>query len=137
MHVIWKRPDGFHGAEPSDFVTVDLGDSRLWLHRNDTNWFPFRISGGWQESEATKRLNNMVNHLRSDDSQMLQYMVKMFEDSMSDDAERYYADLDRWLKDLKLHLKGDTWEIDIMSQVVDSVHGRLTALKAQFLKATS
>ena len=28
MHVIWKRPDGFHGADPSDFMVVNLGNHR-------------------------------------------------------------------------------------------------------------
>ena len=53
--VIWKRPDGFHGANPSDFMVVDIGsESRLWLHKSDFENFPFRISGSWSGEKDSK-----------------------------------------------------------------------------------
>jgi elongation factor P hydroxylase len=62
MFVVWKRPDGYHDATPSDFQIVEAGaNARIWLHKSDREWYPFRISGGWQESDATRRLNGLVN----------------------------------------------------------------------------
>ncbi|MEZ4741934.1 MAG: hypothetical protein R3B45_05725 [Bdellovibrionota bacterium] len=50
MHVVWKRPDGYHGASPSDYRVVEINESsNLWLHKRDTDWFPFRVSGGWKD----------------------------------------------------------------------------------------
>ena len=50
MNVIWKRPDGFHNASPSDYVTVDItSNAKIWLHKRDQENFPFRVSGDWQE----------------------------------------------------------------------------------------
>ena len=60
--VIWKRPDGFHGAAPEDFVVVDIGgESRLWLHKTDHDNFPFRVSGTWQGEDLSKKVNKLVN----------------------------------------------------------------------------
>lgn len=138
MHVIWKRPDGFHGADPSDFVVVELGKhSKIWLHKTDHSWFPFRVAGGWQESEATKRLNNLVNLLNQGDPAWIQCLTKLFNDSMADEGEKFYDDLILWLTELRSHLKGDTWEIDIMNQAVVEVASRLTKVKAVFIKANS
>ena len=40
MHVIWKRPDGFHAASPADFEVVELTSSaKLWLHKRDQENF--------------------------------------------------------------------------------------------------
>ena len=61
MHLIWKRPDGFHGASPTDFRVVDLGGrSRLWLHKVDRDQYPFRIAGGWEEKDGSVLLNNLI-----------------------------------------------------------------------------
>ena len=50
MHLVWKRPDGYHGATPSDFNEADLGENvRLWLHKSDKDQYPFQIAGGWEE----------------------------------------------------------------------------------------
>ena len=33
MHIIWKRPDGFENAQPSDFFKISLSNgAQLWLH---------------------------------------------------------------------------------------------------------
>jgi hypothetical protein len=133
MHVVWKRPDGFHGAEPTDYVSISVGNTKLWLHKGDPNWYPFRIAGGWQESEATKRLNNLVNRLNADDEAWVTYLVKAFEDSMVDSSERYYKDLELWLTDLQGHLKGDTWEVEIMAQTLKTVSEKVGNLRQQFL----
>jgi hypothetical protein len=139
MHVVWKRPDGFHGADPADFIIVNVGTrAKIWLHKRDHSWFPFRIAGGWQESEATKRLNNLVNLLHHDDDQSwVDALVKIYNDTMGDEPERFIDDLGRWVNDLRNHLKGDTWELDIMGQALQEVASRLTGIRAAFLKAAA
>lgn len=126
MHVIWKRPDGFHGADPSDFMVVNLGNhSKLWLHRKDDTHFPFRIAGGWQESEASARLNTLVNLLAKDSNAWTTALTRMFHDQMGDDPEKFVDELTRWMTELQNYLKGDTWEIDIMHQALSEVIERI------------
>lgn len=134
MHVIWKRPDGFHDADPSDFAVVDLGgQSRIWLHKRDYSNFPFRIAGGWQESEATKRLNNLVNLISQPDQTWTETLLKIFNDSMGEDAGKFVDDIRRWVTDLRSHLKGDTWELDIMNQALTQVEQRLATVRSDFI----
>ncbi len=134
MHVVWKRPDGFHGADPSDFTVINLSDhSKLWLHKRDHTWFPFRVSGGWQESEATQRLNSLVNLLDQPDQVWVDALVKLYNDTMGEDAARFIDDICLWMADLHGHLKGDTWELDIMNQALAEVEGRLKAVRTSFL----
>ena len=136
MHVVWKRPDGFHGADPSDFMVVNVGSrAKIWLHKKDNSWFPFRIAGGWQESEATKRLNNLVNLLNKEDAAWVDSLVRIFNDTMGDDPARFIDDLTRWVADLRNHLKGDTWELDIMNHALAEVSDRLGSVREAFLKA--
>jgi len=138
MHVIWRRPDGFHDADPSDFVVVNLGKhSKLWLHKKYDTHFPFRIAGGWQETEATARLNRLVNLLRQEDPAWVDALLRIFNDSMGDDAGRFLDDISRWVTDLRHHLKGDTWELEIMSQALSEVGDRLTAARAAFVEAAA
>ncbi len=135
MHVVWKRPDGFHGAEPADYEVLNLGGhSKLWLHKKDHAHFPFRIAGGWQESEATTRLNNFVNLLGKDDEHWLRVIGKVFNDTMADDAGKFIDDMIGWVIDLQQHLKGDTWELEIMSQAVSQVAERLKQVRQDFLR---
>lgn len=137
MHVIWKRPDGFHGADPTDFMVVELsGRSKLWLHKKDTSWFPFRIAGGWQEQESTQRLNQLVNLLHKDEKSWVEALHKIFDDSMGDDPAKFVEDIQKWLVDLKGHLKGDTWELEIMNQALSEVEQRVGNLKQRFVEAT-
>lgn len=136
MHVIWKRPDGFHDADPADFMVVNLGNrSKIWLHKKDQDWFPFRVAGGWQESEATQRLNRLVNLLSQNDQAWIDALSRQMDDSMGDDAGRFLDDISRWLVDLRNHLKGDTWEIDIMSQALSEVNDRIAKVRDAVLKA--
>lgn len=136
MHVVWKRPDGFHDADPADFMVVNLGNrSKIWLHKRDHSWFPFRVAGGWQESEATQRLNSLVNLLPKDDKAWADALSKLYDDSMGDDPTRFLDDISRWLVDLRNHLKGDTWELDIMGQALAEVEGRIAKVKGEVVKA--
>jgi len=122
FNVIWKRPDGFHGADPSDFKVVTLGNHlKLWVHCRDDVNFPFRISGGWQEEVATARLNKLVNLLGKQDEVWKAAVVKILDDTMGDNLSMHVAELIEWIEELRSHLKGDTWEVEIMGQALKDV----------------
>lgn len=128
MFVVWKRPDGYHDATPEDFKVVTLENrARIWLHKTDRSWYPFRIAGGWQESEATQRLNGLINLLGDDESERLENLRHTFHNSMSDDSGVFVTEQVKWLTELENHLKGDTWEIDIMGQVLQEVSSCIEA----------
>lgn len=134
MHVVWKRPDGYLGASPEDYIAIELdGHSRLWLHRTDRDSYPFRISGGWEEEELTVKLNNLVNLLALPESEWIESLKERFSHSMKDSPERFYDGLCAWLIDLTGHLKGDSWEVEIMGQAIKLTHHRLRELKSRFL----
>ncbi|MCX6116959.1 MAG: hypothetical protein NT027_05420 [Proteobacteria bacterium] len=136
MNVIWKRPDGYHGAEPKDFVIVEVaGKSRLWLHKSDVKWYPFRISGGWQEQEATQRLNSLVNLIGKPMSYWSKQLLADHSHSMTDDPKKFFSETLDWLQSLKTVLKGDTWEVEIMANAIDEVEARLKDTKNAFLTA--
>jgi len=136
MHVIWKRPDGYHGASPTDFRIVEVGGNknRIWLHNSDNQWFPFRISGGWQEQEATQKLNQLVNLLGSSDEEWVKHMSSMYHHSMSDDSKKFFTELANWLTDLKQHIKGDTWELEVLSSTLDDVAKKVVTLGSKVAK---
>ena len=136
MHLIWKRPDGFHGASPSDFSVFELdGHSRLWLHKTDKDQYPFRISGGWEDREATVRLNNLINLLPAPQGEWVSYLKGSYNHSMKDGADEFYDDIRKWLGELSGNLKGDTWEVEILSQALNSTMRRLEEAKQDFLKS--
>ena len=134
MHVIWKRPDGFHGASPSDFKVVELpGQSKIWLHKGDNEWFPFRISGGWQDEDATKKLNALVNLIGKESDAWLKLLGDQFGHSSAEDAQSYYKETVMWLSELKNNLKGDTWEVEIMAAAINEIESALAACKTTFI----
>lgn len=135
MHLIWKRPDGFHGASPTDFRVVDLGGrSRLWLHKVDRDQYPFRISGGWEEKDATVRLNNLINLLEDDDKTWLAYLNRALDHSIKEDRKVFIDDLLSWLTELQQHVKGDTWETEILGEALTVLSERLVVLRGRFVK---
>jgi hypothetical protein len=135
MHVVWKRPDGFHGAAPTDFEIVSLANqTTFWLHKEDHDWYPFRVSGGWQEQESTKRLNTLINLISKPSGIWLECTISIFHNSMIDEPSKFFNDLSSWVKDLRNHLKGDTWEVDIMSQAISEVHDNLEKIEKTFLE---
>jgi hypothetical protein len=134
MFVVWKRPDGFHGAEPKDFKVVDIGENaRLWLHKKDSDWFPFRISGGWQEQESTQRLNRLVNLIGKPTTKWVERLVHEFHHSMTDDGKKFFKETLDWLHLLGGHLKGDTWEVEIMTHAIGEVISRVKDAEKPFL----
>lgn len=135
MHLIWKRPDGFHGASPSDFSVLELGGhSRLWLHKTDRDQYPFRIAGGWEENDGTVLLNNLVNLLPHGQSDWLNYLNRSFDHSMKDDRKIFVEEIIAWLQSLKSHAKGDTWETEILREALDQTCERISAVKDQFIR---
>ncbi len=136
MHLIWKRPDGFHGASPSDFSVLELGGhSRLWLHKTDRDQYPFRIAGGWEENDGTVLLNNLVNLLPFGQPDWLDFLNRSFDHSMKDDRKAFVSEISDWLQDLKSHVKGDTWETEILREALDLTGDRIKAVKDQFIRA--
>lgn len=134
-YVVWKRPDGFHGATPADFHVVEIGGvSRIWLHHFDKDNFPFRIAGGWQETEATHRLNNLVNLLNRPTVEWIGFLQRTFDNSRFDEPVAFVEDLSDWLHGLEKMLKGDTWETEIMSNALIEVGKQILRVKAEFLK---
>jgi len=135
MHLVWKRPDGFHGAAPSDFVVFELGGhSRLWLHKVDHDQYPFRIAGGWEEKEATIRLNNLVNLLPHPTENWIDHLNKLYDNSLKDDRPKFFEDLLSWLEELDQYVKGDTWEAEILSEALRMTNSRLQTMRREFLK---
>lgn len=134
MKVIWKRPDGFHGASPSDYEVVQVANnSKIWLHKHDNINFPFRVSGGWQDEDATKKLNQLVNLLNKDKKSWLEHLQDGFFNSKSESAEKYVEKLHLWLSDLRSNLKGDQWEITIMHEVVSEVLLKTQSYQHEFI----
>jgi hypothetical protein len=122
MKVIWKRPDGFHGAQPSDYHVIELdGHSKIWLHRTNHEWFPFRVSGDWGEEESTRRLNRLVNLIGTEPRNWVKYLDDSFGDSKADNIGVFVSDISNWINHLKANLKGDTWEIDIMNKALSLI----------------
>lgn len=135
MNVIWKRPDGFHGSHPSDYVVIELqtNSSRIWLHKKDKSNFPFRVSGGWQEESATRRLNELVNLLNSPNEEWVRYLKTQLHDSKFEDGQTFISDLELWLQQLKPFLKGDKWEIAVMSDTLEDLNLKIQEIKGIFL----
>jgi hypothetical protein len=134
MNLIWKRPDGYHGAVPSDFTIVRIGDhSNLWVHRHDRDTFPFRISGGWEEEAQTKRLNNFVNMLSQSDEEWVAFLNQSFDHSMKDQPKDFCQDLYRWMTELRSLVKGGHWEVEIISKTLESIHTRIEKVESIFV----
>ena len=126
MKVIWKRPDGFHNASPSDYITVDIAsNAKIWLHKMDQENFPFRISSDWQEEETTIKLNRLVNLLNKPTQSWLDWLQFDFNHSKTDNLDLYLNTLTTWLTSIEAHLKGDTWEIDIMQSTIAEIKKKL------------
>ena len=134
MKVIWKRPDGFHGASPGDYEVVQVANnSKIWLHKQDNVNFPFRVSGGWQDEDATKKLNQLVNLLNKDEEAWLEHLTDGFFNFKSDSAAKYIEKIDLWLSDLRSNLKGDQWELTIMNEVLSEVLQKTQAYQQAFM----
>ncbi len=135
MHVIWKRPDGYHGASPTDYKAVQLKNhsSKIWLHKKDEQWFPFRISGGWQDEDLTKRLNKMVNLLDAPRQNWLEKLIEIFGHSQANDGQVFLDETTKWMSELKANLKGDTWEVEIMEAALTEIESRISEVKDDFL----
>ena len=136
MHVIWKRPDGYLGASPEDFLVVELdGHSRIWLHKRDKEQYPFRVSGGWEEDEASRRLNHLVNLLALRPADRVEDLMGHYSDSMEDDPARYMDETLKWLKGLISRVSGDNWEMVILRQALEVTASKLSEIRSEFIRA--
>ena len=126
MKVIWKRPDGFLTAEPKDFRVYDLSSgTRIWLHKEDLENFPFRVSGGWDDEHLTRRLNILVNLLGKEGSVWQKELNRLFHDSQAESTKAFIADMKKWFAELKASMKGDTWELEIIKETLEDVESQL------------
>lgn len=122
MKVIWKRPDGFHEALPSDYIVVEVSkNSRIWLHKKDQVNYPFRVSGGWQDEQATQKLNRMVNLIPKHTKEWVQYLTEIFNHAETDNPQTFLKKEIEWLDELSKNLKGDTWELAIMNETLNKL----------------
>lgn len=135
MHVIWKRPDGYLKAEPDDYQSVQIGDDvKIWLHQQDYENFPFRVSGDWQDENLTRRLNFFVNAFKEPDQNWLEMMVDDFEKSKFSNPQEYADDLDEWIHQLAALAKGDQWELYVIGKVLDELKNGLGTARDAFLE---
>jgi hypothetical protein len=95
--------------------------------------FPFRIAGGWQEREATQKLNQLVNLINSPPDEWAKHLAYVFDHSMHDDPTKFFDETLTSVQQLKPHLKGDTWETEIMSHVLDEIAVQMSTSKGKFL----
>ena len=122
MNVVWKRPDGFHDANPSDYLVIEIaGKSKIWLHKKDKDNYPFRISSDWQGEDQTKDLNNLVNLLSKDYSKWCAWIKNKFSFSKSSTVSEMLQSYFKWLEILKENSKGDSWEIEIIHSCLDEI----------------
>jgi hypothetical protein len=135
MKVIWKRPDGYHGASPSDYTVVEISpNSRIWLHKKDQRNYPFRVSGGWQDEDSTRKLNSFVNLIDKSTKEWVACLANLFDHAKTESPEGFLEQEQAWLDELKSNLKGDTWELEIMTETLNGVKQRIALVKADFLK---
>lgn len=136
MKVIWKRPDGFHQAVPSDYVVVEVSEnSRIWLHKRDQENYPFRVSGGWADEDASQKLNRFVNLIPKSSREWVQYLVELFNHSETDSPQNFLKKEQEWLDELAKNLKGDTWELEIMVETLKKLKKKLELSSEEFLEA--
>ncbi len=136
MHLIWKRPDGFLDSHPDDYTVIEIASkSKLWLHKRDRENYPFRVSGGWQDEGATVRLNSFVNLLPQNNSSWEKLLKSEYGNSEFEEPEIFFKELFKWLDLLSDNSKGDTWEIEIMGEVLNEVKGKILDTKQKVLKS--
>jgi len=132
MHLIWKRPDGFHNAAPDDFRRVTLSNgASLWLHRAECDWYPFQVNGDWASQEQTVKINRMVNLLDASVDAWKSFINQDCGDDLSPQAtpDKHSKGLVEWLESLKSCLRGNTWEVDIMTCALSDAQKRLNDLR--------
>ena len=135
MKVIWKRPDGYHDASPSDYLVVEVCPHiRIWLHKSDQENYPFRVSGGWQDESASRKLNQLVNLIKKPTEEWVAFLTTLFNDSANESAQSFVQLEKNWLDELRRNLKGDTWELEIMEETLKEVKNRLDLAMPEFQK---
>ena len=135
MKVIWKRPDGFHEASPSDYVVVEVSANiRIWLHKRDQENYPFRVSGGWQDEPASQKLNRFVNLIHKPTPDWVLFLTELFNHSDTDSPQNFLKREVEWLNELGRNLKGDTWEVEIMSDTLKELKNKIEHSASEFLK---
>lgn len=132
MHVIWKRPDGFQNALPEDFRRVQLSNgAQLWLHRHEIDWYPFQVSGDWTGQEQTKRLNRLVNLLDAPETAWKHFLEHYYDDEMGEGTTSAACQgIATWIGELKNHVRGNTWEMEIVNCALADIGDRIRQITA-------
>lgn len=134
MKVVWKRPDGYHGASPDDYAVVELSAAtKLWLHKKDRENFPFRVSGGWQDEAASRKLNRMINLLTGNSADWIAFLSEVFDNERTENTELFLSHQLEWLDTLDKNLKGDNWEVEIMHVTIAELRKRINEISQQFV----
>ena len=132
MHVVWKRPDGFHSASPEDFRIAEINPTaRIWLHKKDQENYPFRVSGGWQDKDATEKINCWINLIGQPSNLWLEKLQHEYNNSEVSKPETFIHELLLWLNELKKVSKGDSWEQDIMHQAFEKATEQIKKIKGK------
>ncbi len=126
LSITEKRPDGYHEASPADYLVVEVSPNiKIWLHKKDHKNFPFRVSGGWQDEDATERLNLLVNLLQKPLKDWISSLTELFHNSTADSPQSFLVRELQWLDELCKHFKGDTWELEIMDETLQEVRKKM------------
>jgi NDP-sugar pyrophosphorylase family protein len=135
MHLIWKRPDGFVNSQPSDFKTINLGGKyNFWLHKTEQDYYPFQISGDWQEADLTKKLNRLTNLLNSSAEKYATFLSRWYQDTLPEDASSFVDKIQEWIIELRKNIKGENWEKEIVDQTLIELSVQINSSRDLFLK---
>jgi hypothetical protein len=64
----------------------------------------------------------------------VEYLSNSYSHSMKDNPLEYFDSIVNWLTSLKSHIKGDTWEVEIIERAIDCTLRRLQEAKDAFLR---
>jgi hypothetical protein len=137
MRVIWRRPDGYHEAHPTDYRVAQIGDCRVWLHKRESEEFPFKVSGDWGAQDQTRGLNYLINRVEESAENFAISLEKTFDHATEADPKKFIVGKLSWVEGLRSNLKGDTWEVEVMDHVLVAISSRIRQAEPFFLKRIS
>jgi hypothetical protein len=74
-----------------------------------------------------------VNLIGKPSASWVKHLVNEFHHSMSDDGKKFFSETVTWLESLLSNLKGDTWEVEIMSHAINEVCNRVKDTQVPFM----
>ena len=64
----------------------------------------------------------------------MKHLSDVYGHSLKDSPEEFFSGLEDWLVNLLSHLKGDSWEVDILNRAISLTKDRLLSLKIPFIE---